>query len=42
VCDYPIDQKARTIRLGGKRVRVCCDECADKARAKAARLASGR
>jgi hypothetical protein len=34
VCDYKLDANARTVRVDGKEVRVCCDECADKLQTK--------
>lgn len=29
-CDCALDASAITIRIGGKPVEVCCDECAQK------------
>ncbi|MDC8014825.1 hypothetical protein [Tahibacter soli] len=29
-CDCALDASAITIRIGGKAVEVCCDECAQK------------
>jgi hypothetical protein len=30
VCDCALDASAITIKIGGKAVEVCCDECAQK------------
>jgi len=27
-CDYPLDDSAISVTIGGKTVEVCCDECA--------------
>ena len=27
-CDYPLDDNAITVTIGGKTVEVCCEECA--------------
>jgi len=33
-CDYPLDPKSTiTVKIGGKPVEVCCEECATKLRA---------
>ena len=29
-CDYPLDENAITVKIGGKTVEVCCDDCARK------------
>ena len=29
-CDYPLDANFITVKIGGKTVEVCCDECAQK------------
>lgn len=29
-CDCPLDENAISIKIGGKSVEVCCDECATK------------
>jgi hypothetical protein len=29
-CDCPLDDTAINVRLGGKTVEVCCEECAVK------------
>jgi hypothetical protein len=31
-CDYPLDDKAISVRIAGKTVEVCCEECAVKLR----------
>lgn len=31
-CDYPLDDNAITVRIGGQAVEVCCEECAVKLR----------
>lgn len=31
-CDYPLDANAITVKIGGKAVEVCCEECATKLR----------
>ena len=31
-CDYPLDANAISVKIGGKTVDVCCDECATKLR----------
>lgn len=31
-CDYPLDGNAITVKIGGKTVEVCCEECATKLR----------
>lgn len=31
-CDYPLDENAITVRIGGQAVEVCCEECAVKLR----------
>jgi len=33
VCDYPLDPKSTiSVKIGGKAVEVCCEECATKLR----------
>ena len=27
-CDYPLDESAFEVRIGGQTVEVCCEECA--------------
>jgi len=29
-CDYPLDDSAIQVRVGGRTVEVCCEECATK------------
>jgi RNase P subunit RPR2 len=29
-CDYPLDDTAIQVRVGGQTVEVCCEECATK------------
>jgi hypothetical protein len=29
-CDYPLDDSAIQVRVGGKTVEVCCEDCAVK------------
>lgn len=29
-CDYPLDDTRISVKLGGKTVEVCCEECAQK------------
>ena len=31
-CDYPLDENAISVKIGGKTVEVCCEECATKLR----------
>lgn len=31
-CDYPLDENALEVRIGGQTVEVCCEECAIKLR----------
>jgi len=31
-CDYPLDDSAITVKIGGKTVEACCEECAAKLR----------
>ncbi|AIY39437.1 hypothetical protein LT85_0277 [Collimonas arenae] len=31
-CDYKLDESAIKIKIGGKTVEVCCQECAQKLR----------
>ena len=41
-CDYQLDANAIKVKIGGKTVEVCCEECAQKlkeAHASAARRA---
>ena len=32
VCDYPLDENAIQVTIGGRKVEVCCEECAQKLR----------
>ena len=37
-CDYPLDPKATIeVKIGGKTVEVCCEECATKLKEAAAK-----
>jgi hypothetical protein len=27
-CDYPLDENAISVTIGGRTVEVCCDDCA--------------
>ncbi|MCC8361652.1 hypothetical protein LK996_00950 [Lysobacter sp. A6] len=29
-CDYPLDENAIQVTIGGQTVEVCCEECAQK------------
>ncbi len=31
-CDYVLDANAISVKIGGKSVEVCCEECAQKLR----------
>jgi RNase P subunit RPR2 len=31
-CDYPLDDSAIQVRVGGQTVEVCCEDCAVKLR----------
>ena len=31
-CDYKLDANAIQVKIGGKTVEVCCEECAQKLR----------
>lgn len=41
-CDYPLDGNAIEVRVGGKTVEVCCEDCATKLREAYASAASSR
>ena len=44
-CDYPLDDSAIQVRVGGRTVEVCCEDCAVKlkeAHASATALPEGR
>jgi hypothetical protein len=32
VCDYALDENAIEVKVGGRVVEVCCEECAQKLR----------
>ena len=40
-CDYPLDGNAIEVRVGGKTVEVCCEDCAIKLREAHASAMSG-
>ena len=31
-CDYPLDEHAIRVTIGGRTVEACCEECAQKLR----------
>ncbi len=37
VCDYKLDASAKSVRVNGRTVKVCCDECDKKIRAEPAK-----
>ena len=39
-CDYPLDENAITVKIGGKTVELCCEECAAKLKESFASAAS--
>ena len=39
-CDYKLDENAIKVRIGGKIVEVCCNECAEKLKEAKASAAS--
>ncbi len=41
-CDYALDANAIKVKVGGKTVEVCCDECAQKVKESAAPAKSAR
>ena len=41
-CDYPLDDNAIAVTIGGKTVDVCCDECAQKSKHALAAAAGAR
>jgi hypothetical protein len=41
-CDYPLDENAIQVRIGGQTVEVCCEECATKLKEAAASAAAAR
>ena len=32
VCDYKLESEAKSVRVEGRTVKVCCDDCAEKVR----------
>lgn len=40
-CDYELDGNAIQVKIGGKTVEVCCEECAEKLREAQASAAPG-
>lgn len=40
-CDWPLDDSAITVKIGGENVEVCCQECAVKLREAYAAARSG-
>jgi hypothetical protein len=41
-CDCPLDSSAIPVRIGGRTVEVCCDDCAVKLREAQMSSASGQ
>ena len=41
-CDYPLDEAAIQVSIGGKTVEVCCEECAQKLKEAQAAVAIGK
>ena len=41
-CDYKLDENAIKVKIGGKIVEVCCNECAEKLREAKASVATAR
>jgi hypothetical protein len=41
-CDCPLDAGAIKVKIGGKTVEVCCDECAQKLKEAHASAAGGK
>jgi hypothetical protein len=41
-CDYKLDENAIKVKIGGKIVEVCCDECAQKLKEARASAAEAR
>ena len=37
VCDYKLEAGAKSIMVEGRKVAVCCDECAEKVRSSPAK-----
>jgi len=40
VCDWEIKDDGIKVKVGGKEITVCCDDCAKKAKASPAKYAS--
>ena len=41
-CDYPLDGNSIEVKIGGKTVEVCCDECAQKLKEAHTSASAGR
>ena len=41
-CDYPLDANAIQVKIGGRTVEVCCEDCARKLEAAQASAAKAR
>jgi hypothetical protein len=41
-CDCKLDSNRITVKIGGRTVEVCCDECAQKLREARASATAGR
>ncbi|MEK6799471.1 MAG: hypothetical protein AABZ12_10930 [Planctomycetota bacterium] len=41
VCKWEIKKEAKVVKIGGKSIRVCCDDCAAKVKANPAKYADG-
>jgi ribosome-binding protein aMBF1 (putative translation factor) len=41
-CDYKLDANTIKVKIGGKTVEVCCDECAQKLKEAHASATAGR
>jgi hypothetical protein len=42
VCDWEIKDKGKEVRVAGKTVIVCCEDCADKVKKEPAKYTAGR
>lgn len=42
VCDYDVDATAKVVSVGGRSVRVCCDDCEKKLKTNAKKYLPGR
>lgn len=42
VCDWKLDKNAKDVKAGGRTVKVCCDECAEKLKASPEKYAAGK